>query len=257
MLLIVNADDFGYTPGVNRGIVAAARCGVVRSVSLLPNQPGTAAALALVREGLLAGVGLGVHLCLTKGRPVSPPAAVPSLVGPGGAFKSRRELSAAPLVQHEVEREFCVQIQVLQSRGAKITHLDTHHHIHAHPVILEALIAVARDRRLPVRHLDPAMRDRFRRAGIVTTEHFCGSWFAVHATAEAFREFVAEGLRRGLRSMELMSHPGLADSELRRLSGYTREREAELAALCNPALREWLAEKGVQLGTYAELPDES
>lgn len=253
MLLIVNADDFGYTPGVNRGVAAAIRCGVVKSVSILANQPGTAEALAALHRQEFAGVSIGVHLCVTKGRPLSLPELVPSLVDAGGDFKARRAFLSSPLVVEELQREFFAQVDRVKAAGVALTHLDTHHHVHAHPVVLAALISVARTYGLAVRHLDPEMRDRLRTEAIPTPDRFCGDWFAAQAMPEAFRKFVEEGCRQGVRSMELMTHPGEVDSDLKRYSGYTREREQELAVLCDPAIKEWLQGIGVRLGSYHDL----
>lgn len=253
MLLIVNADDFGYTPGVNAGIARAVTCGTVTSVSILPNQPGTAEALRMVRCGKLPGVGVGVHLCLTKGRPVCPPGKVPSLTDGSGNFKKRRALLESVLSQEEVEREFFAQVELVRSFGIALDHLDTHHHIHSHPVVLGALIKVAQSYGLAVRHLSPAMRALLQSANVRTTEEFCGEWFAAEATVEAFQAFVVSALYRGVRSLEIMTHPGRPDDHLARLSGYLAEREVELAVLCDERLREWLRAIPVRLGTYADL----
>jgi predicted glycoside hydrolase/deacetylase ChbG (UPF0249 family) len=253
MLLIVNADDFGYTSGVNAGITRAIACGLVTSVSVLPNQPGTTEALAMLRRGALPGVGVGVHLCLTKGRPLSPPEEIPSLTDKSGHFKGRRALLSGELSGEEVAREFFVQVELVRSYGIPLDHLDTHHHIHTHPVVLAALVKVAKSYGLAVRHLTPAMRAILEAAGVKTTAAFCGDWFAAEATLEAFTVFVANALRRGLSSLEIMTHPGYADRELARLSGYVAEREGELGVLCAPELKEWLRAMTVRLGAYADL----
>lgn len=253
MLLIINADDFGFTSGVNRGIVEAVRCGLVKSVSLMVNQPGTAEAIEILRREEMSGIGVGIHFCLTKGRPVSTPEKIPSLVQPDGEFKLRQELFVETPVRKEVERELAAQIEKARTAGIQITHLDTHHHIHFRPVILSAVISVAYYYNLPVRNLGPAMRDRFRTEGVVTPDYCCLHWFADLATAEVFRELVLQGSRTTAGFMEMMTHPGRVDEDLRRLSGYTREREKELEILCNPALLCWLRENGVRLGTYRDI----
>ncbi|MGB9802470.1 MAG: carbohydrate deacetylase [Desulfofundulus sp.] len=251
MLLIVNADDFGYTVGVNRGIIKAMECGVVTSTSLMVNQPGTGDALAFLQQGMLETAG--VHLCLTAGRPVSDPAAVPSLVDSRGRFKGKDALLSGHLNGEEVRREFIAQVEKVRMAGVRVSHLDTHHHVHAHPVILEALADVARSYGLPVRSLDPSMRGILARRGIPAPDCFCGHWFGEQVSAELFHRFVTAGLQGGARVMELMTHPGLVDEELRRRSSYTWQRERELAILCDPATREWLFEQGVKPGSYLDL----
>jgi len=250
LLLIINADDFGYTAGVNRGIVRAVRAGVVGSVSLMLNQAGTEEALALWREGVVPDAG--VHFCLTAGRPLSPPETVPSLVNGAGRFKSRRELWREPPAYGDVRRECLAQWQRAVMAGGRVTHLDTHHHLHALPVVLEVLIELARDHRLPVRGIDGRMRARLRAAGVPVTDCFVGEWFAGAASAASLRRFIAEGLRRRVCSMELMTHPGEADETLCRISSYSQEREKELALLCDPAFKEWLAARGVRPAGYAD-----
>ncbi|MDQ0287189.1 putative glycoside hydrolase/deacetylase ChbG (UPF0249 family) [Desulfofundulus luciae] len=251
VLLIVNADDFGYTVGVNRGIIKAMECGVVTSTSLMANQPGTGDALAVLRRGSLKAAG--VHLCLTAGRPLCDPAAVPSLVDGRGWFKKRDALLSGLLNVEEVKLEFLAQVEKVRAAGVWVSHLDTHHHVHTHPVILEALLDVARRYGLPVRSLDSSMRQGLSRQGVPTPDYFCGQWFGEQVSGESFRRFVAAGLQSGARVMELMTHPGLADEELRQRSSYTWQRERELAILCDPATKEWLFDQGVKLGSYLDL----
>jgi hypothetical protein len=251
VLLIVNADDFGYTVGVNRGIIKAMECGVVTSTSMMANQPGTGDALAvLCRGGLKAA---GVHLCLTAGRPLCDPAAVPSLVDGRGWFKKRDALLSGPLNGEEVRREFLAQVEKVRAAGVWVSHLDTHHHVHAHPIILEALLDVARCYGLPVRSLDSSMRQRLIRQGVPTPDYFCGDWFGEQVSGESFRRLVTAGVQSSAGVMELMTHPGIVDEELRQRSSYTWQRERELAILCDPGTREWLFDQGVKLGSYLDL----
>ncbi|WP_027719166.1 carbohydrate deacetylase [Desulfovirgula thermocuniculi] len=251
MLLIVNADDFGYTPGVNRGIVQAVAFGMVSSVSLMVNMPGTEEALGLLRRGAVGACG--VHLCLTAGRPVSPPQEVSSLVDGEGLFKKKEALFAAGFNVQEVRREFLAQIKKAREGGVLVTHLDTHHHVHEHPLVLGVLADLAVEYGLPVRATTAEVAGYLSRRGVSVVDFFWGSWYGGGATEEGFWEAVQEGLRRGARSMEIMTHPGLADGELRRLSGYALERERELAVLCRPSLKERLRESGVTLGSYRDL----
>lgn len=115
MLLIVNADDFGYTSGVNRGILQALACGVVSSTSLMVNMPGTGEAVRFIREGAVKACGL--HLCLTAGKPVSPPQEVGSLVDGEGFFKKREVLLTTGFDAGEVRREFLAQIKKARDMG--------------------------------------------------------------------------------------------------------------------------------------------
>ncbi|MBO8128162.1 MAG: carbohydrate deacetylase [Peptococcaceae bacterium] len=251
MYLIINADDFGYTKGVNKGILQAMRDGVVTSTSLMVNQEGTCDALAMLRFGNISKVG--VHLCLTAGAPLNPPELVPSLVNEQGRFKDYRALYRQVLPEGEVLRELQAQVGLVLSAGFKVTHLDTHHHIHTHPVILDALINIAKTYRLPVRSITGEMRFMLWQNGIPTPDHFCGDWFAGGVSVRAFKEYVTTALRAGVRVMELMTHPGIADDVLRQRSSYTSERERELAILCDPNLLRWLNDRNVRLSSYSVL----
>lgn len=251
MLLIINADDFGYTAGVNRGIVKAMDCGVVTGTSLMVNQSGTEDALDILRSGGVSAAG--VHLCLTAGMPASDPAKIPSLVDRQGRFKERQALMSEPLDGDEVRREFFAQVEKARAAGVQVTHLDTHHHIHAHPVVLESLLTVAKTYRLPVRSIDPSMRALLTRQGVVTPDYFCDEWFAEAVSKASFKHFITAGLCCGVRVMELMTHPGVVDDELKRRSSYTFGREKELAILCDPAIGQWLGKLGVRLGGYLDL----
>jgi predicted glycoside hydrolase/deacetylase ChbG (UPF0249 family) len=147
--LVVNADDFGMTAAISRGILRAHRDGIVTSTSLLGNCDDLAGARALLAEA--PGLGVGVHLTLIGGRPVSDPAAVPSLLaaGGGGAFASgpqefftawaRGRIDAA-----DIQRELDAQVGRARDAGLELDHLDTHRHLGFLPAVGRALEAVAR-----------------------------------------------------------------------------------------------------------------
>ncbi len=90
MRLIVNADDFGYTPGVTRGIVRAHREGIVTSTTMMANAPDTESAARAARS--TRSLDVGVHLVFTYGRPLTPPEKVPSLITADGTFPRVGEL---------------------------------------------------------------------------------------------------------------------------------------------------------------------
>src|SRR5262249_38338023 len=132
--LIIHADDFGYSPSVNRGIFSAIETGVVTSTSLLANGSYKSEALALARSHDL---DLGWHLNLVEGRPVSPPQAVPSLVGPDGNFHPPgtflRRAFLGRLEARELRTEIEAQWRVFQEAGLNPSHLDGHMHMHLMP----------------------------------------------------------------------------------------------------------------------------
>jgi hypothetical protein len=247
--LIVNADDLGVTAGVNHGILLGFSRGILSSASLMVNQDGTDAAIEYLRSGLIPRAG--VHLCISAGRPVVDPGSVRSLVDEEGFFHRPSYLMHNPPELGDVIREFEAQIDKVLQRGVSVTHLDTHHHIHRLPVVLEALIHVAHRYKLPVRHLEPQMRDYVRAQGVATPDWFCGEWIGPAVSLHALFQAVKGAKQAGHRIVELMTHPGLADAALAGKSAYVTERQRELALLCAPETRDWLKANGIELCDYA------
>lgn len=249
MKLIINADDLGITAGVNQAILLGISRGILSSTSLMVNQVGTNAAIQYLRSGLIPRAG--VHLCITAGRPVMDPAGVRSLVDEQGIFqRPSRLVKLDPDPQHIVA-EFEAQIEKVLKSGVGVTHLDTHHHIHHYPVVLEALVTVARRYNLPVRHLDPVMREEVRNWGVTTPDHFCGEWIGSGASLENLHRIIVTAKEEGYRIVELMTHPGLADTALATRSSYVADRQRELAILCSPEARGWLDGQNVELCDYS------
>jgi predicted glycoside hydrolase/deacetylase ChbG (UPF0249 family) len=249
-LLIVNADDFGLTRGVSRGILDAHRDGIVTSTTALVN---LAPHPDLDEEARgLEGLGLGLHLNLTWGAPVSPPATVPSLVSPEGRFVRDVGAVGARATAEDVRREAEAQIEAFARRfGRPPSHLDSHHHVHRQPGVMEAVLGVALAAALPLRSQDGGFREGLRRRGARTPDHFLGGDApAPYWTAERLLDALAS-LPLGIT--ELMCHPGRYDEALA-YSRYGREREAELAALVNPEARGTVERLGIGLATFDALP---
>ncbi len=215
-VLVVNADDLGYDPEIDRGILEAHRHGIVTSTSAMVETPFSAAALAAAPPSL----GVGLHAVLDPG-----------------------------LSRAEAEAEARRQLLLFERlRGAPPTHLDSHKHAHAAPAVLAGVAAVALERRLPVRAVDAAMRAALRAAGVRTADHFLGD--------AALRPcWTPERLLSALAALpdgttELMCHPGHAPSHAR--TSFGAEREAELLALCDPRAREALLARGARLARFGE-----
>jgi predicted glycoside hydrolase/deacetylase ChbG (UPF0249 family) len=216
-LLVVNADDLGYDPEIDRGILEAHASGLVTSATAMVETPFAAAALRAAPGTL----GLGLHAVLD-----------PAL--------SREAAETALLRQLE-------RFEAL--RGAPPDHLDSHRHAHQAPAILEAFAAVAARRGLPVRALDAAMRSTLRARGVATTDHFLGD--AALRPAWTEERLVAALLTLPEGATELMAHPGFAPSHAR--TSFGREREVELAALRSAAARAAAEAAGVRLSSFAGL----
>jgi hypothetical protein len=277
--LIVNADDYGRTPGISRGILEAHRAGIVTSTSVMINQPGIEAQLeeALARPGL----GVGQHLVFTAGRPVLPAARVPGLVDAGGAFLDQHSVwaRAERIPPDQLQAELAAQIERFRTlAGCLPDHLDCHHFVHLYPPFFQAYTDLAAGYRLPLRLPFPAQPD-FRLApgelpylegfppdlvrGMVATDsnlvqarglahpdHFVATFYGREALSREYLVGLLAGLPAGVS--ELMCHPGYDDEDLVE-SGYRAEREIELALLTDPAVRRAVEEMEVELVTFGLL----
>jgi len=284
--LILNGDDFGLTSGVNQGIIQAHREGILTSATLMANGPEFEDAVALARQN--ASLGVGVHLVLIGGRPVTPPEQVASLLdGEGNLPRSLPALVArvtAGLIRAEhMEKELRAQIERVRAAGIEPTHLDTHKHTHAHPRVMESVARVARDCGIArIRRPFENLRDSWnfargqrvasatqlasaaaarlasgpfdaicRRYGLRTPGRFLGLALTGRISAAVLRamiDTVSEG------STEIMLHPAICDPELAQTgSRLQMQRQTELAALLAAEPRHTLAQRDIRLITYREV----
>lgn len=266
--LIINADDFGLTSGINRAIIRAHQRGALTSATLMAG--GLAWREAVELSKAHPGLGVGIHLTLTALRPVLPPEQVPSLVDGQGRF--RRQFWRAPLWRKaEVEREWRAQIRRLTEAGLKPTHLDSHHHVHLWPGLSDVVARLAREFGIPaLRLISPesfrimGIRGLERRIAAVSWRQGQGLGLARPETVaglEAFpgnREGLAgyvQGLAPGVH--ELFCHPGSSgDEELAAISSLTEKRVRETELLCSRWFEEILAEQGISLVNYSYLGEE-
>ena len=249
--LIVNADDLGRATGINAGIARAYREGIVTATTLMTSAPASVAAGLLARE--LPGLDVGVHLALTYGRPVSAPSRIPSLVDPGGTFPARPEafVGTGRAVAEEALIEYRAQYEHARDLlGRAPSHLDSHHWLHDEPALEWAITELARETLVPVRQHSAAQRDRFRAAGLRTTDAFRrdfqhGGHIGVPRLIALLSE-ITDGVT------ELMCHPGEPDAELAATSAYAADRTVELATLCDPAVVAAVRDLGITLATFAD-----
>jgi predicted glycoside hydrolase/deacetylase ChbG (UPF0249 family) len=248
--LIVNADDFGRSAGVNAGVIEAHCKGIVTSATVLVLEKAAARGIREVAERA-PRLSLGLHFAVTGGgRTAAAALEVPTLA-PQGSFSRTREQLPARIPPEEVRRELEAQINVFQVLARKPpTHLDSHHHAALHPSIAPVFAAVARERSLPVRAANEETRGMLRAAGVRTPDRFYGGFHAQAATFETL-----EGLLGKLPdgSSELMCHPGKVDEALREASSYVEERELELEILCDEAIRSLVRSRGIRLVGFHEL----
>ena len=287
--LIVNADDFGYTSGVNRAILEAHSHGVVTSATLMANGPAFAEAVQLA--GTVPKLSIGCHVVLTDGEPVLGAERLPSLTS-GSHFRDGMIAFAARAIAgridgDEIAAEASAQIRKIQSAGIAVSHLDTHKHTHLFPKILQPLLRAAANcgvravrnpfgPRLPLRssHLlaRPGLWTRYAevrilggfagkfreavdREGFTTPDGTLGI-VVTGALDETLFYAIARSIPEG--TWEFVCHPGYNDEDLQ--AGKTRlraSRETELRVLTLPAAREVLAQQGIELISYRELAPKS
>ncbi len=276
--LIVNADDFGRTPGVTEGILRAHREGIVTSTTALMNMPGAASGLMRAKEDC-PRLGLGVHLVFTSGRPLLPGEWVGSLVDAHGYFLSQEAILADPerLDLGELKSELKAQIKTFHNAvGRPPDHLDAHHFVHILPRFFEVYLELVKEAGVPTRLPFPRNEKELAQSSLElgmppdqlraiiradwallekyparSTDHYIMSFFGEEAVTLTHLLHILDGLNDG--STELMTHPGLADEMLRQQSSYNVQREKELGLLCHPTIKQHIADLGVQLITFANL----
>ncbi len=265
--LIINADDFGLTSGVNRAILELNRAGVLTSATLMACAAATGEAIDLARA--TPTLGIGCHLVLVDGDPVLPAVEIPTLVlRKTGSFRSSliaflAHLFSSRIRPKEIEAEAAAQIALLQRRGLMLTHIDTHKHVHMFPAVLRPILRAARAAGIhavrnpfePVwavratggaslarvaqvnflRSLQAACRQIIREEGFSTTDGtiaVVGTGILNAATLRTLLEQLPAG------TWELVTHPGYNDSDLERVRTRLRaSREVERCAL--PVVKEF------------------
>jgi hopanoid biosynthesis associated protein HpnK len=279
--LILNADDFGLTRGVNDGILRAHREGILTSATLMANASafGHAVDLALATPSL----GVGCHLVLVGGKSVAPPATIRSLVDSEGTLPTSlgsfvTRVSTGRIRRADIEMELRSQIEKIKLAGISPTHLDTHKHTHAHPRVLEALGRVAQEFGI-FRIRRPIERLRHAWSGGAPT----GQLFAASAARAISMKFRALSRRYGLHSpktflglastgglgpaalrhlldtlpdgqTEIMLHPGICDADLARTgSRLQSQRQLEMDALLDLNVKNAVKSNAIELITFREL----
>ena len=286
--LIVNADDFGFTSGVNRAIVEAHTHGVVTSSTLMANGPAFAGATQLAKT--LPQLSVGCHVVLIDGEPVLRAEQIPSLTTRPATPRFRdglRTFAARAITDKmnpdEIVAEAKTQIAKIQAAGIAVTHFDTHKHTHLFPAILRPLLRAAAscgvravrnpfEPYLPLlsrqllrrpnlwaryakvcafRHFAGKFREAVDREGFITPDGTLGVVVTGVLDESLFRS-IARSIPQG--TWEFVCHPGYNDADL--LAGRTRlreSRETELRVLTLPTVREVLSREGIELISYHEL----
>ena len=287
--LIINADDFGFTAGVNRGIVEAHTHGIVTSSTLMANGHAFEDAVRLTKTVPLLSVGC--HVVLIDGEPVLDAKRLPSIISAHSSSPRFRDsvksfatrALAGRLDPDEIEAEASAQIRKLQSAGVSVSHLDTHKHTHLFPAVLRPLLRAARacgvhairnpfGPRMPLKSSDlvkrpklwtryaevrilralaAKFRDGAKGAGLVTPDGTFGIVVTGTLDEKLFRS-IAAIIPEG--TWEFVCHPGYNDDDLQSAKTRLRaSRETELHVLTMPQARDLLLDQGIELISYRNL----
>ena len=290
--LIVNADDFGMTRGINRAIVKGCQQGIITSTTLMATARAFDHAVSEA-QNLAPSVSIGCHVILLDGTPVLPPDRVRTLLQPvsnNGVPEFRVKLNEfaraaflRKLSPSEIEAEAAAQIKHLQDSGVNPLHIDCHKHAHMFPAVLKPLLRAADSRGVPaVRNpfggLFPLpfgriLRhpDLWRRVAELGVLRSFATNFKKEVASHGLRTtdgsvgvldtgtldlesflVVVDTLPEG--TWEFVCHPGYNDTELDRVRTRLRQsRETELAVLTSPDARDALRQRGIELISYCDL----
>ena len=270
-LAIVTADDFGVSHQVNEAVEQAHREGILTVTSLMVT--GAAAADAVARAKANPTLGVGLHIALAETPPALPPAQIPDLVDETGAFRIESlpvalALVAKASVRRQLEAEIDAQFALFAATGLPLDHVNTHKHMHMHPVIAATLLKVGKRHGMkamrapveyrdmlaePVTGLDIAkpfarrVQRSGRKAGVKVPDRVFGLAWSGAMHAERLRS-ILETLPDG--TSEIYLHPATGHYPL---SAPTYQYEAELAALLDPLAREIVSRHGITLARFADL----
>lgn len=273
--IILNADDFGRHTLINRAVERGVQDGILRSATIMPGGAAFDDAAALTAR--TPTLGVGIHLTLVNGNPVLPPAEIPSLVTEAGVFVDDHTAFAVRLLRGavnlaEVRAELAAQLRRVEAAGIHPTHADSHQHMHVLPGVIDIALDLCAAARIPAMRAPraPLFAGDFggvgqligrtglsvlaRRAaakakarGIRVPEHFAGI-VAGEAVDTAMLARIAANLKEG--TTEVMLHPGTDNAVLVRDCRWAHDFEAELAAVCAPAVRDACAAAGAEVTNF-------
>lgn len=273
-LLIVNADDYGLTEGISRGILAAHRDGIVTSTSVLAVGPAYAKAAPWLDDAPCLGVG--VHLAAVgEDPPLLSAPEIPTLLDRRGHFHNTygvflARAAAGRVDPDDLRREFDAQLCLVRQTLIPITHLDAHQHLHLWPSVAKVVIELARSSGIPAVRV-PRMRKvglvglgvtllarrlqlQAAAAGLVTPGDAVGIECAGRIDSEELPRVLDRLARVGKQAVEMTVHPGEDDDPERDRYRWGFRWGDELAALSGPTARALVADRGFRLATYADLP---
>ena len=275
--LIINADDFGLTPGVTEGIIYCSQSGCVTSTSVMVNH--LMHQRISVNSSTKDYLGMGVHLNLTSGKPILPPEDLNTMVKPDGEFIGVDYLFQHPDLVNiiQVEKEWRAQIIGFLVKFGRPDHLDSHHHIHLLPRFFQVFLQIAEEMRIPIRF--PVLMNELEgfpsdsllsglsndiaeemladdlalleRSSVRFPDYFVDDFITPNIDQpEKLNEFI-QHLPEGVT--EMICHPGYLDDLLFQVSSYTQIRVDELKAITAPQLAGLFAHEQIDLISFGKI----
>lgn len=276
--LIVNADDFGLTEGVNKGIISSFKKGIVTDASLIACGAAFPQAVALAKEN--PGLELGIHLTLIEEKPILRSEAIPSLLGRDHRFYSHytqflTRFFTRRIRLSEMEKEFRAQIEKHLTANLILTHIDSHQHIHILPGIFEIVLNLAQEYQIPfirtpnqgwlsstgwglrnvkrflLAHLARRAKKIMEREKMITLDNFCGFLSSGKLSVEIISLLLSH-LPEGVT--EMVCHPGVMDEELVKKYGHWGYHwQQELESLTNPRILELIKSLNISLIHHSDI----
>ncbi|MGN0951150.1 MAG: ChbG/HpnK family deacetylase [Mitsuokella sp.] len=268
--IIINADDFGRHEDINAAVAKGLVEGCLRSATVMPGGRAFAGAVELARHH--KELGLGVHFTLVDGRPILPPAEIPSLVTEYGLFYPDHNAFLKHYLQgkvnfEEVRQELAAQLSKVEGTGVPISHVDSHQHMHTLPGIIDIVLDLTKAAgiramrtpctpvfaghfgglgqlvgRLGLSTLARLSAYKAKKRGILTPNHFAGI-VAGEAVSEKELLQVVEHLQPG--TTEVMMHPGIHNEILQQDSGWQHDFEEELRAITSKEVRQAMEKRKI------------
>jgi predicted glycoside hydrolase/deacetylase ChbG (UPF0249 family) len=265
--LIVTADDLGLAKSINEGITKAYREGIVNSVSVIPTGEALGDAVRIIKD--LGLKEIGAHLSLTETKP---------LLKSSKYYKNHdlffKDIIFGKIDLEVVKRELKAQLELLKNADTKITHINSHEHIHMVPEILNIFISLAKEFNIPalryprgdrpmrpfnindlykksiLSYFSGRTKDIFKSSGLLYTDHFLGLLDAGKLREDLLIEMLS-GLKDGVT--ELVCHPGFLSPEVIDRYKWHIGAEGELFALTGHRVKSAIKENKIRLITYGEL----
>jgi len=278
---IINADDFGLSRGVNEGIILAHQKGILTSATLMANMPGFAHAVELAKQNIKLGVG--IHLNIVRGRPLSPANRVGSLLNKDNKFFSSLfiflgRIGTRKINQQEIELELRAQIEKILKNGIQISHFDSEKHMHCLPSLLKIVLKLGKEYNIKrIRYINEyclsprlfqsvksilaslsclRMKRRIQENGILTPDRSYGLGKSGQMSSSRIKRILSN-LKDGVT--EVIVHPGYITQELldleKEIGTYyiNRYREKELKALLDEDLKQIIKDKEISLINFNQL----